>query len=260
MNLATAKASVRAKEIGVRKVAGALRNSLINQFLLESVITCLIASVLAIILAQLLLPIVNGLINKQLSLIAEPILLLYVLGATILLGLAAGFFPALYLSSFKPIAVLKGFKLNEQGALNLRKVLVVVQFTISIVLIIGVLVISQQMDYLMTAKLGLNTNQVVTIHSYGFLSGSQRNAYKNDVEQLPGVQGVTASNGSFPGGFSTTRVNVKGSKNTQQVNFISVGYNYLDVLNIEMKEGRGFSEKFKSDTLTNGDPAAHSTR
>ena len=254
MNLATAKASVRAKEIGVRKVAGALRKSLVHQFLLESVITCMIASALAIGLALLLLPVVNDLIGKQLELFSNPKLLLYILICTILLGIAAGFFPALYLSSFKPVTVLKGFKLNEHGALNLRKVLVVVQFTISIVLIIGVLVISQQMHYIMSAKLGLNTDQVVTVNNVGFLSSADRNAFKNELERLPGVQGVAASNGMLPGRFSTTRVNVKGSKNEQQVNFISVNYNYLDLLNIEIKEGRGFSPKFQGDTLTNGIP------
>jgi putative ABC transport system permease protein len=214
----------------------------------------MIASVLAIGMAQLLLPIVNELIGKQLQLFSDPRLLLYILAGTIFLGIAAGFFPALYLSSFKPITVLKGFKLNEQGALSLRKVLVVVQFTISIMLIIGVLVISQQMHYIMSAKLGLNTDQVATISNVGFLSSSNRNAFKNELEQLPGVQAVTASNGMLPGRFSTTRVNVKGSKNEQQVNFISVNYNYLDLLNIEIKEGRGFSPKFQGDTLTNGIP------
>ena len=254
MNLATAKASVRAKEIGVRKVAGALRRSLINQFLVESVITCLIASILAIGLAQILLPVVNGIIGKQLNLLSDPSLLLYLLGGTFLLGIIAGFFPALYLSSFKPIAVLKGFKLNEKGALSLRKVLVIVQFTISIVLIVGVLVISQQMNYIMSAKLGLDTDKVATINNVGYLSSSDRNAFKNELEQLPGVKAVAASNGMLPGRFSTSRVRIKGSKNEQQVNFISVSYNYLDVLDIKVKEGRGFSPQFQGDTLTRGIP------
>ena len=254
MNLATAKASARAKEIGIRKAAGALRNSLVNQFLVESVITCFIASLLAIALAQLLLPLVNDVTGKQLSLFSDPNLVLYLFTGTVLLGILAGFFPALYLSSFKPITVLKGFKLNEKGALGLRKVLVVVQFTISIVLIIGVLVISQQMNYIMSAKLGLDTDRVVTVNNVGYLSPSDRNAFKNELEQLPGVKAVAASNGALPGKFSTTRVNVKGSKNEQQVNFISVSYNYLDVLNIGIKEGRAFSSQFQGDTLTNGIP------
>jgi len=254
MNLATAKASVRAKEIGVRKVAGALRTSLINQFLVESVITCIIAAVLAVGIAQLLSPLINELISKQLNVFADPLLILYVMAAAVLLGLAAGFFPALYLSSFRPIAILKGFKLNEQGALSLRKSLVVVQFTISIVLIIAVLVISQQMNYLMSAKPGINTEQVVTLNNIGFLTAPDRRAFKNELTKIPGVKNVAFSNGGLPGRFSTTRVNLKGATEQQQVNFITTSYNYLDVLNIEIKEGRGFSEKFPADSLNNGIP------
>lgn len=254
MNLATAKASVRAKEIGVRKVAGALRESLVQQFLVESLITCLIASLLALGLAHLLLPVVNDLTGKQLSLLADPKLLLYAALGTLALGLLAGFFPALYLSSFRPIAVLKGLKLNERGAFQLRKVLVVVQFTISIVLIIGALVISQQMHFIQSAKLGFETGQLVTINNAGFLPPADQSAFRNELERLPGVQAVTASNGMLAGKFSTTRVNLKGSENQQQVNFISVAYNFLDVMNIEIREGRGFSSRFQADTLNNGVP------
>ncbi len=254
MNLSTAKASVRAKEIGVRKVAGALRTSLIKQFLFESILTCLIASIVAIVIAQLLLPVVNELTGKQLALFKGSWLLLYVVLATLVLGVIAGFFPALYLSSFKPITVLKGFKLNERGALNLRKVLVVVQFSISIVLIIGAVVISQQMHYIRSAKLGLNTDQVVVIKNLGFLSPTDRAAFKSGVKQIVGVKDVTASNGLLPGQFSTTRVSIKGSNSEQQVNFIGVDYNYLDMMQIQVKEGRGFSSKFAADTLNNGIP------
>jgi putative ABC transport system permease protein len=253
MNLSTAKASLRAKEIGVRKVAGALRSSLINQFLFESVLTCLFAAIVAIAIAQLLLPVVNDLTGKQLSLFAGPGLPYAVVGS-LLLGLLAGFFPALYLSSFKPIAVLKGLKLNESGALSLRKVLVVVQFSISIVLIVGAIIISQQMHYLRSVKLGLDTDQMVVIKSARFLSPSDRNALKNQLKQVPGVKDVTGSFGSLPNGFSTSRVSVKGSTQGQQVNFISVDYNFLDVMGIKVKEGRGFSPNFPGDTLNNGIP------
>lgn len=254
MNLATAKASVRAKEIGVRKVVGAGRESLVQQFLVESVITCLIASVLAIGVGRLLLPFVNEVTGKQLNLFSDPWLFLYVLVGALLLGVLAGFFPALYLSSFKPISILKGFKLNERGALNLRKVLVVVQFTISITLIVGAIVVSQQMHYLSSAKLGLDTDKVVTVNGAGFLSSTDVRSFKNEVSQIPGVKNVSSSNGLLPGRFSTSRVRVKGSQNEQQVNFITVAYNYLEVMDIGIKEGRGFSERFQSDTLSNGIP------
>ncbi len=252
INLATAKASVRAKEIGVRKVVGALRKSLIHQFLVESVITCLFAALLAIIMAQLLLPVVDRLTGKQLSLLTDEKVLLYILPGTLLLGVIAGFFPALYLSSFKPIAVLKGLRLNDKGALSLRKALVVIQFTISIVLIAGAIIISQQMHYITSARLGLNTDMVVAVNNARFLSSSDRDAFQNELARMPGVKNISSSNGMLAGKFSTTMVKVKGSQNEQQVNYLDVGYNFLDVMDIRLKEGRGFSSKFQADTLNNG--------
>ena len=254
VNLATAKASVRAKEIGVRKVAGAIRSSLIKQFLIESVITCLIASVLAIVIAQLLLPIVNGLTLKQLTLVGNPTILIYVLLGALFIGIVAGFFPAIYLSSFKPIVVLKGLKLNEKGSLSLRKILVVVQFTISIVLIIGALIISQQMHFIQSAKLGLNKDQVIVVKNAGNISVSDRNAFQNTVSQIPGLKKISTSDGVVGGQNWTNGMNLKGSENSQLVNLLNVGNDFLDVMGIELKEGRGFSSKFPSDTLTNGIP------
>ena len=254
VNLTTAKASVRAKEIGVRKVTGALRSSLITQFLVESVITCLLAAVLAVIFAQLLLPVVNALTLKQLTVIGNPGVLGYMLVGVLLLGMIAGFFPAIYLSSFKPIAVLKGLKVSEKGTLNLRKTLVVVQFTISIVLIIGVLIISQQMHYLRSAKLGLNKEQVIVVKNAGAMTAAERNAFQNTVLQIEEVKKVATSDGVVGGQNWTNSMSVKGSQNSQLVNFLNVSYGFLDVLGIEMKEGRSFSSQFPADTLNNGIP------
>ncbi|MHA4845507.1 ABC transporter permease [Flavitalea antarctica] len=254
INLATAKASARAKEVGVRKVIGAVKTTLINQFLVESILTCLMASLLAVIFAWLLLPTVNKLTGTILDFSGNPMLIFYILIGTLLLGLLAGFFPAIYLSSFKPAAVLKGFKLNERGALYLRRVLVVVQFSISIILIIGALVISQQMNHLMSANLGFDKEQIVTVTNAGALPASTRNALRNEIGRIPGVKQVSASNGMLPNQFNTGRVSVKGSSTEQQLNFIYVGYNFLDVMDIKMKEGRKFSTDFLADSVTNGIP------
>jgi hypothetical protein len=151
---------------------------LIAQFLVESVITCLLAAVLAVIFAQLLLPVANALTLKQLTVIGNPGVLGYMLVGVLLLGMIAGFFPAIYLSSFKPIAVLKGLKMSEKGTLSLRKTLVVVQFTISIVLIIGVLIISQQMRYLRSAKLGLNKEQVIVVKNAGAMTAAKEMLFR----------------------------------------------------------------------------------
>jgi putative ABC transport system permease protein len=254
VNLATAKASARAKEVGVRKVAGAFRSSLVSQFLVESVITCSIACILAIIIAQLLLPTVNTLTNKHLTVAGDPIIIIYMAGTSLLLGIVAGFFPAFYLSSFKPIFVLKGLKLSEKRTLGIRKTLVIVQFTISITLIIGALIISQQMHFIQSAKLGLDKEQVMVVKNAGNLSRSNSNAFQNNALQLPGIKDIATCDGVVGGLNWTNTLRYKGAQNSQLVNFLSVGNNFLNVMGIQLKEGRNFSEKFPGDTLNNGIP------
>jgi putative ABC transport system permease protein len=252
INLSTAKTSLRAKETGIRKVSGAQRTSLVFQFLLESIIICILASILALTLAYALIPTVNELTQKQLAIGGNFTVVLYLAAVTIFIGVLAGLFPALYLSSFKPIAVLKGLKMTERGALNLRKALVVVQFTISIALIIGAIIIIQQMDYLQSAKLGFDKEQVVVVKNGGYLSPSHRNVFVNGVKQLSGVVNASGSSTVIGQGFNTTRLRARGSEQSQQLNFTSVDFDFLDVVGIEMKEGRSFSEKFPADTLNNG--------
>ena len=254
INLSTAKSSLRTKEVGIRKVSGAVRSSLIRQFLFESLLTCLISSILAILIAQLLLPVVNAITLKQLSVIGNPLTIGFMILASLFVGLVAGLFPALYLSSFKPIQVLKGLKLNEGGALTLRRALVVVQFTISSVLIIGALIIAQQMRFIQNAKLGIDKEQVVVLKNAGSMSLSDRNAYLNTIRQIPGVKKAASGSFSMGEGFSTTRLNVKGSDKEIQLNFANVGFDYMDVVGIEMKEGRGFSSAYPADTMNNGIP------
>jgi putative ABC transport system permease protein len=254
INLATAKSSLRAKEIGIRKVAGAQRYSLVFQLLMESLIICLVSALLGIGLSYLLLPVINELTQKQLQLLNNPMVFVYLSGVTVLIGLIAGIFPALYLSSFKPVSVLKGLKLNEGGALNLRKSLVVVQFTISVALIIGALIIVQQMRYIQSANLGFDKERVLVLRNAWRLSSSDRTSFLNSIKQLTGVENATTSSTVLGQGFSTTRLRAQGSRQEQQLNFTSGGFNYLDVVGIELKEGRGFSENFPTDSLNNGTP------
>ena len=252
INLSTAKSSLRAKETGIRKVSGAQRTSLVFQFLLESVIISFVASTLAVAIAFALMPTVNVLTQKQLALTGSPVVALYVLVITLLIGLIAGLFPALYLSSFRPVAVLKGLKLNEAGALGLRKALVVVQFTISIALIIGVLIIAQQMNYVASAKLGFDKDHVVVIRNLRNVSRSEQDVFLNEVKQIHGVKNAATSNLVLGQGFGTARLRARGYEKEQQLNFAAVGYDFLDVVGIEIIEGRGFSEDFPADSVTNG--------
>jgi putative ABC transport system permease protein len=247
VNLATAKAAVRTKEVGIRKVTGASRSSLISQFLTESIITCLAAALLAVIIAQLLLPVVRIITQKQLTFINNPLILAYLLGLAFLLAIVAGVFPAIYLSSFKPARVLKGSKMSSKGALNLRKILVVVQFTISIVLIIGALIVGQQVRYMRSETLGLNNDQVIIVKNEGTLTDADKDAFRNAALQINGVEKIATSDGVVGGQTWIDNLHTQSSQNTQIVNFLSISDDYLDALGIELKEGRSFSAKFPTD-------------
>ena len=250
INLVTARSSLRAKEIGIRKVSGAYNTSLIKQFLLESSVLCLLAAALAVFIAQLLLPVVNNITQKQLMLFGKGnfITIYFLLGA-LLIGIVAGLFPALYLSSFKPITVLKGSKMREGNVFNLRKTLVVVQFSISIALIAGSLIIYQQINYIHATQLGLNKDQVLLVRDLGSFSKESAHSFENIIAQVPGVKNVSTADGVVGGQNWTTGLKLKGSQNGQLVNFLSVGDNFLNVLDIHLKEGRGFSAEFTADTI-----------
>ena len=253
VNLATAKAAARTKEVGIRKVNGASRLSLISQFLTESVITCLAAFVLATVMAQLLLPVVNTITQKQLTFINNPLTLTYLLGLALLLGVVAGIFPAIYLSSFKPVLVLKGLKISSKGTLSLRKILVVVQFTISIVLIVGALIGTQQVRYMKSETLGLNKDQVIIVKNEGMLADADKEAFRNAALKINGVEKIATSDGVVGGQNWTANLRTQSSQNTQLVNFLSISDDYLDALGIQLKEGRSFSAKFPTDVKVNLD-------
>jgi len=256
VNLTTARSSLRAKEIGIRKVAGAIKSLLIRQFLAESVLVALLAAVFALVLAQLLLPSINGITGKHLSLIPNGnyFIVLTVFVFAVLTGLIAGFYPALYLSSFQPIKVLKGEKFSGLKKFSLRKVLVVTQFTISIALIIGAIIVMQQVKFIQDRKLGVDKDHVVMINDVGYLPRSEKQKLKNDLLQIPSVRKVAATDGIVGGQNWTTTLRLKGTQNGQLLNFLTIDADYLDALKIQLKEGRGFSSQFLSDTLNNGTP------
>jgi len=250
INLVTARSALRAKEVGIRKTSGATNGALIRQFLLESVVLSLLASAFALILAQLLLPVVNSITGKNLTLFGSPDLLAaYFLLGSLGVGLMAGLFPALYLASFKPVVVLKVNKVKQTGLFNLRKALVITQFSISIALIAGSLIIYQQIQFIKSASLGLNKDQVLVIKEFGALSLIERENFENSLVKLPGVAASSSADGIVGGQNWTTSLNAKGSTNSQLINFLSVGTDFLKVLDIKMKEGRSFSKEFPADSM-----------
>ncbi len=250
INLTTARSSLRAKEIGIRKVSGAVKSSIVGQFLAESVVVAILSAILSLCIAELLLPGINLVTQKHLVLLGSPNLLLLatVFIFSITIGLVAGLYPAFYLSSFEPVKVLKGTALGINARFSLRKALVVIQFTISIALIIGTLVVAQQIKFIQNVKLGLNKDHVIMINDIGYLSRSDRQAVKNNILQIPGVKNAAATDGIVGGQNWTTSLRWKGSKNSQLVNFLNIDQDYLKTLGFELKEGRGFSKEFPSDT------------
>lgn len=251
INLVTARSSLRAKEVGVRKVTGAYNTSLVKQFLLESVLTCLVAFIAALVIAKLLLPFVNNLTSKQLVIFSHGnFIVIYFVAAALLIGVLAGLFPALYIASFKPVIVLKGIKVSEKGVFDLRKALVVVQFTISIALIAGSLIIYQQINYMLSENLGLNKDQVLMIENYGNLQDGQKLSFQNELLEIREVKIAAGSSGIIGGLSGTRRFSVKDSDDGTVTSLLFVGFDYLKVLGIRLKEGRDFSPDFPTDTMS----------
>ena len=248
MNLATPRASKKMKEIGVKKVIGATRKSLIAQFMTESFLLVIISIALAVGSIPLLLPAFNQLTGKALTLILGGEFLT-VLGLVILItALLAGSYPAFYLSSFQPIKVLKGRFQGGRGEGWIRKGLVVFQFAISVIFIVGVIVINQQMKYTQQKNLGYSRDQVISFERPGEQGDVQ--AFLAQIEAQPGVLHATYSVLAFldgrdsQGGYSWT-----GDKTEKKHLFQSpmVGNGFIETLGMELVAGRSFSDQFKDD-------------
>lgn len=251
INLSTARAANRAKEIGLRKVVGGQRRDLIFQFFGESNILAFISLLLALLLISLLLPTFNQITGKQVDLefILVPQILLGILGITFFTGVISGIYPALLLSSFHPVRILKGLKTMGKGGPRLRKILVVTQFTLSIVMIISTMVIYQQLQYIKTKDLGFNKEQL----AYLYMSNSPDSSFlpiKNELTSLPGVLRFTAASAALYRGLpSTSGVQWQGKNPKELVlfNFLETDYNFLETLKIKMKAGRFFSKDMRTD-------------
>jgi putative ABC transport system permease protein len=250
INLTTARASERAKEVGIRKVAGAVRSQLARQFMGESVIICLIAFLLTLGLSSLLLSSFNQLAGKIIStgIFANSGLLLLLFGIALVIGLLAGIYPAFVLSSFKPIIVLKGrFATGAKGSI-LRKSLVITQFAISTALIIGTIIVYTQMRYMRSRDLGFNKDQVLVIDTNG--DGNSVMLQKQ-VANLPKVKATTLS-GSVPGsghqGAYSEVENAKGDLQIANLDLYFVDFDYIPTYGIRMAAGRPFDRAYKTDS------------
>ncbi len=251
MNLATAKASIRVKEIGVKKTLGASRKSLIIQFVNESLLMSILALFIALVLVFLLLPYFNEITGKQIQRELNLNWFASFLGIAIGTGLLSSTYPALYLSGFRPIEVLKG-KLNiSWGELWTRNGLVVFQFAISFLLIVAILVIYQQMTYVNTKNLGFDKDHILTMKQEG-MSNNRIESFLAEVRQLPAVIQAANSNHRLVGAENWTwGITWEGQEVPYSfaINPIITNYFFIETFGINIKEGRSFSPEYGTDSL-----------
>ncbi len=246
MNLSTAKATRKLKEVGVRKTIGAERSSLIGQYLGESTFMALFALLVALFIVQLLLPQFNLLTGKELLFPWNPRVLFSLLGIALFTGLFAGSYPAFYLSGFHPAKVLKGAIRGDSGAVWLRKILVVFQFALSVILIVGVLVVYQQITFIQQKNLGFDKENVLVFQKEG-LASTNLETFLTQIKAIPGIVNASATQYTVEvGGGYTTGVTWEGKDPEAVVRFASVDVHYdlLETLGVTIKEGRSFSKAF----------------
>jgi putative ABC transport system permease protein len=255
MNLSTARSQKRAKEVGVRKVIGAGKSSLVWQFLGESFIMCISALIIALIIVVMLLPYFNQLTQKNIHFFYNPSLLFWITGLTLLTGLLSGLYPAFYLSAFKPAAVLKGKVTNNFSAATFRKTLVIFQFTVSICLVFAAIVIWKQLDFVQSRQLGFNKNQQLILPLQSGYLNSENNyaALRNELVKFPEVRSV--SSGSAYQGIVNMNDMLfygegKSTKYNVDVHVSAVGDDYLQTLGFRLLSGRAFSKEFTADSAS----------
>lgn len=251
MNLVTAQSAKRAKEVGVRKVVGAGKGSLVWQFLGESVLLAFFAMLLTIVLVEVILPGFNQLTDKHLYLpYGNPVFLFILLGTILFTGLLAGLYPAFFLSAFNSVNVLKGtFKLGSKGAF-LRHGLVVFQFTLSMILIGATIVVYQQIQYIKDKDLGVERENLVYFPVNAQIQ-EHFEAYKTALLKQPGIQAVSLTNQNpLDVGGSSQGLEWDGKAPDTKILFqvISADYDFLETAGIQLKEGRDFSREFSTDT------------
>ena len=252
MNMATARSINRSKEVGLRKVIGAGKGTLIRQFISESMVLVIIALILALIATIFILPSFNALTDKALKIgnLFEPGTFLMIILITFLVGLISGSYPAFYLSSFSPVDVLKSNVNPRQGKGLLRKILVVFQFAISGILIIGTIIVSGQQRYIRNKDLGLNKDNVmiIPIRDTAFINNKLQ-SFKDELLKLPDVQGVTSAALVPP--LMASKVVFLIEKDSSMVelavNFSVVDHDFIDVMKMKLLKGRNFDRSITSD-------------
>ncbi|MBK5279917.1 MAG: FtsX-like permease family protein, partial [Bacteroidia bacterium] len=253
INLATARSANRAKEVGIRKVMGSQRNQLIAQFITESVVVAIIALAVSLLLMYLLLPAFNTLANKHMSFnyVLQKQVLFSLLGIVFFTGIVGGSYPAFYLSGFNPVNVLKGKLSVKGGNVFFRKSLVVVQFSLSIFMLICTLIVFDQLQFLRNKDLGFDKERVVRIRLSGREQLRQSQNFVNKLKQSTGVAGVGMANSSPGQGIGKSLFQVEdgeGKMVQRGVDLYSADYDFVKTMGMEIVQGRDFSRDVASDT------------
>ncbi len=253
MNLSTARSSNRAKEVGVRKVLGSKKNNLVSQFLIESILVSFIALILALGISAIAVPYFNQLSSKEveIGLFVKPWLLPSLILLVVIVGLLAGSYPSFYLSSFQPIEVLKGRLAGGFKASWLRSSLVVFQFVISLVLIVGTVVIYSQLMYIKDKRLGFEREQVLVVQN-GYALGDHAKTFRDQLRNINGVESVTMS-GYLPTGDSRNDSPLFPDASLNQKSAVSmqnwyVDEDYIPTMKMEIIKGRNFSKEMLTDS------------
>jgi putative ABC transport system permease protein len=250
MNISTAQSAGRAKEVGLRKTLGSLRSQMIWQFLAESMLYSLVAVALAGILCYLLLPAFKMLSGKELSMLnlLDVKFILVVLLMSLIVGLLAGSYPAFYLTSFRPIEVLKGKVTAGLKSKGIRSTLVVFQFAISIVLVIVTLVVYAQIKFMQEQQMGMDRENVFVIENSYRLGENKQMAFHDALAQQTGVSNVSFTSDNLPSLNNSFAMRSVGSEVEHSVASYTADYDFKDLLKLEMRDGRYFSEDFPSDS------------
>ena len=251
MNLSTARSEKRAKEVGIRKTVGSLRKQLVVQFFTESLLTVVFSFALSLLLVQLLLPFFNGVADKQMSIVwTNPYFWIISAVFVVFTAFVAGSYPAFYLSSFRPVKVLKGtFKAGRFAALP-RKVLVVVQFTVSVILIIGTVIVYKQIQFAKSRPVGYARQGLITLPLNAELH-KHFNAMRDELIQSGAIVSMAEAGSPTTSTWSSTSgISWKGKDPNQSIDFLSVGtsYDYGKTIGWQIKDGRDFSKDFATDT------------
>lgn len=252
MNLVTARATGRAKEVGMRKVVGAMRSQLIGQHLTESIVVTLFSALIALALTSLCVPLLNNIYQRHadMAVLGEPASMAALTGLIITVGILAGIYPAFVLSSFRPVLVLKGAFKNSAAGVGLRKTLVVLQFTISIALMVGTGIVFRQMQFIYTADLGYNREQVVTIQQNGAAAG-RTEALKTELLRNENI--LSAGTSSTALGQQLGRAKIVPEGATSETNIIASAMiadeSFIPTMGMKIVEGRNFSHDY-NDSLS----------